>query len=157
MISKVPSVAEAWLWATALVLGTITIHVVGITFIARALRRFWSDDVDSALTFFDSVLGGIAVVVVLAFGLAVLHGIESLVWASVYIKVGAFTSMTDATLYSIGSMTTRGSSGFHLPPGWALMGAVEAGDGMLLFGISTAFLFTVMLRLGRLIMRHPQP
>jgi hypothetical protein len=30
-----------------------------------------------------------------------------------------------------------------------MMGAVEAGDGMLLFGISTAFLFFVMLRLWK--------
>jgi hypothetical protein len=29
------------------------------------------------------------------------------------------------------------------------MGAAEAGDGMLLFGLSTAFLFYVMLRLWK--------
>jgi hypothetical protein len=31
-----------------------------------------------------------------------------------------------------------------LQPHWQLMGALEAADGMLLFGISTAFIFTVM-------------
>jgi hypothetical protein len=31
-----------------------------------------------------------------------------------------------------------------LQPHWQLMGALEAADGMLLFGMSTAFIFTVM-------------
>ena len=31
-----------------------------------------------------------------------------------------------------------------LQPHWQMMGALEAADGMLLFGISTAFIFTVM-------------
>jgi hypothetical protein len=32
-----------------------------------------------------------------------------------------------------------------LQPHWQMMGALEAADGMLVFGISTAFMFTVML------------
>ena len=31
-----------------------------------------------------------------------------------------------------------------MPPHWRMLGALEAADGMLLFGISTAFIFTVM-------------
>ena len=42
------------------------------------------------------------------------------------------------------SMATRGASGLMLQPHWRMMGALEAADGMLLFGISTAFIFTVM-------------
>jgi len=34
--------------------------------------------------------------------------------------------------------------GVMLQPHWQLMGALEAADGMLLFGMSTAFIFTVM-------------
>jgi hypothetical protein len=30
------------------------------------------------------------------------------------------------------------------PFAWQMLGALEAADGMLLFGISTAFIFTVM-------------
>jgi hypothetical protein len=32
---------------------------------------------------------------------------------------------------------------------WRMMGALESADGMLLFGISTAFLFTIMRRMAR--------
>jgi hypothetical protein len=41
-------------------------------------------------------------------------------------------------------MTTRGASGLTLPSHWQMMGALEAVDGMLLFGVSTAFVFAVI-------------
>jgi hypothetical protein len=50
----------------------------------------------------------------------------------------------DAILYSLDSLTTRGASGLDLQQRWRMMGALEAADGMLLFGVSTAFAFAVM-------------
>ena len=41
-------------------------------------------------------------------------------------------------------MTTRGASGLTLQQHWRMMGALEAANGMLLFGISTAYIFAVM-------------
>jgi hypothetical protein len=41
-------------------------------------------------------------------------------------------------------MVTRGGSGFVLQTHWQVMGALEAADGVLLLGISTAFMFTAM-------------
>ena len=41
-------------------------------------------------------------------------------------------------------MTTRGASGLMLEQHWRMMGALEAANGMLLFGISTAYIFAVM-------------
>ena len=58
--------------------------------------------------------------------------------------LGALDSPRDAILYSLDSMTTRGASGLMLEPHWQMMGALEAADGMLLFGISTAYIFAVM-------------
>ena len=42
-------------------------------------------------------------------------------------------------------MTTRGASGLVLHQHWQLMGALEAVAGMLMFGISTAYVFQVLL------------
>jgi S-disulfanyl-L-cysteine oxidoreductase SoxD len=39
-------------------------------------------------------------------------------------------------------MSTRGPSGLTLQRHWQLMGALEAVNGMLVFGVSTAYLFT---------------
>jgi len=76
--------------------------------------------------------------------LALLHGIEAAIWAVAYLWLGALDSPGAAILYSVDSMTTRGASGVMLQTHWQMMGALEAADGMLLFGISTAFIFTVM-------------
>jgi hypothetical protein len=60
------------------------------------------------------------------------------------------------------SMTTRGASGLMLERHWQMMGALEAADGMLLSGISTAYIFAVMQvywpMLSDLLMtrRHPR-
>ena len=94
--------------------------------------------------------------------LAVLHGIEAAIWAAAYVWLGALDSPRDAILYSIDSMTTRGASGLTLERHWLTMGALEAADGMLLFGISTAYIFAVMQlywpMLSELVMtrRHPR-
>jgi hypothetical protein len=44
------------------------------------------------------------------------------------------------------SYTTVGSD-IVLPPQWKLLGPFEAVDGMLMFGVSTAFIFAVIQRL----------
>jgi hypothetical protein len=40
---------------------------------------------------------------------------------------------------------------------WRMMGALEAADGMLLFGISTAYMFTVMQDYWPLMARGRRP
>jgi hypothetical protein len=70
--------------------------------------------------------------------------LEAAIWAVAYLWLGALNSLLDAMLFSVDSMATRGASGLVLPPHWQMMGALEAVDGMLLFGISTAYIFAVM-------------
>ncbi len=41
-------------------------------------------------------------------------------------------------LYSLNAITTYGHSDVHLSGHWQLMGALEALNGMLLFGLTTA-------------------
>jgi hypothetical protein len=90
---------------------------------------------------FAIVIGLIAAVGLL---LAALHGIEAALWAAAYWWLGALNSPAEALLYSVDSISTRGASGLVLERHWLMMGALEAMDGMLLFGISTAYIFAVM-------------
>src|SRR4029077_18082252 len=76
--------------------------------------------------------------------LAVLHGLEAGIWAAAYLRLGVIYSPLDSVLYSVDSMSTRGASGLTLQGHWRMMGALEAFDGMLLFGISTAYIFALM-------------
>ncbi|HEY1868850.1 MAG TPA: hypothetical protein VGG70_11195, partial [Candidatus Cybelea sp.] len=97
----------------------------------------------------SSVPISMALIVGVALCLAVLHGLEAIVWALGYVHLGAVSSQSDAMLYSLDSMTSRGGSGLVLEERWRMMGAAEASDGMLLFGISTAFIFAVMARIWK--------
>ena len=83
-------------------------------------------------------------IVAVAWLLAVAHAVECTIWATAYLRLGAVANPADAMLYSIDSLTTRGTSGLPLLHHWLMMGAIESIDGLLLFGISTAFLFHVM-------------
>lgn len=142
--------SASWAWSLALIAITVTIHLAGIGIIVNVIERLRATLVRSSKTYLGSTPTTISAIVAATLVLAVLHGIESLVWAIAYVRLGAFTSQADAALYSVDSMTTRGASGLVPLAHWRMMGAVEAGDGMLLFGISTAFLFYVMLRLWKI-------
>ena len=88
--------------------------------------------------------GRVDLVAATGLALAVLHGIEAAIWAAAYLWLGALGSPLDAILYSVDSMSTRGASGLALEGHWRMMGALEAVDGMLLFGISTGYIFALM-------------
>jgi hypothetical protein len=60
----------------------------------------------------------------------------------------------NALLFSIDSMSTRGASGLTLQPPWQMMGALEAVDGMLLFGVSAAYIFAVMQVYWSMLVAH---
>ena len=135
-----------WAWGLSLIALTIAIHATGAVMIAVVGLRIRVRVEIRNLGFWrviPMVIGGVGAVGLL---LAVLHGIEAAIWAAAYVWLGALVSPNDAILYSLDSMTTRGASGLMLEPHWQIMGALEAANGMLLFGISTAYIFTVMLQ-----------
>ena len=55
-----------------------------------------------------------------------------------------------AMLYSLNALTSYGHANLQLDNRWHLMGAMEALNGWLLFGLSTAFLFAMIERLSAL-------
>ena len=50
-------------------------------------------------------------------------------------------------LHSAENYTTLGYGDVVMSPSWRLLGPLEAADGMLMFGISTALIFAVISRL----------
>jgi hypothetical protein len=60
--------------------------------------------------------------------------------------LGAVADDKSAMLYSLEAITTYGHNDLYLAPHWRLMGALEALNGLLLFGLTTAFLYGLILR-----------
>jgi hypothetical protein len=79
----------------------------------------------------------------------VLHGIEAMIWAGAFRMLGALPDSKSAMLYSLNAMTSYGHENLHLEPQWRLMGALEALNGLILFGLTTAFLFTIIQKVWR--------
>jgi len=65
-------------------------------------------------------------------------------WAGLYWILGALPDGKFALLYSLGAMTTYGHEAFYLADHWRLMGSLEALNGMILFGLTTGFLFALI-------------
>jgi hypothetical protein len=79
-----------------------------------------------------------------------LHGMEAALWARVYRFLKALPDYRVAMLYSLNAITSYGHANLQLEERWQLMGAMEALNGWLLFGLSTAFLFAMMQKLWSL-------
>src|SRR5262245_43862970 len=143
-----------WLWGLCLIVLTMAIHataVVVLTVVVMRIRcRLESRGVElwSLIAILICIIGAIGLL------LAMLHGIESVIWAGAYLWLGALDSPADALLYSLDSMSTRGASGLTLQRPWQLMGPLEAVDGMLLFGVSTAYIFSVMQTYWSMLTAH---
>jgi hypothetical protein len=76
----------------------------------------------------------------------ILHGIEGAIWAAAYRFLDAVPDTRTAMLYSISAITSYGHANLYLKERWQMMGALEALNGMLLFGLTTAFLFAIIQR-----------
>lgn len=77
-------------------------------------------------------------------GLFLSHITQIWIWAVVYMVIGEFDSLEIAVYFSTASFTTLGYGDVVASAEWRLMASCEAAAGMLLFGLSTAFLFEAL-------------
>lgn len=125
-----------------LVVFTIFIHALALSAalkfvrhekqLGRAGANFWSD---------------FAIVALAMSMLLAAHLIEIAFWAVLFIICGEFHNFGTAYYHSAVNYTTLGYGDFIMTASWRLLGPIEAADGMLLFGVSTAIIFAVIQRL----------
>jgi len=75
------------------------------------------------------------------------HLIEIALWAVLFIICGEFKEFGIAYYFSAVNYTTLGYGDLIMSPSWKLLGPLEAADGTLMFGVSTAIIFAVIVRL----------
>lgn len=136
---------DSWAWGLSLIMLTMAVHATGLAAMSFALLSIRSRlETQGRLRLRHQLMFLIVLITAVGLLLAVLHGLEAGLWAVAFWWLGALKSPLEAILYSVDSMSTRGASGLLLERHWRMMGALEATDGMLLFGISTAFIFAAM-------------
>jgi hypothetical protein len=132
-----------WAWALPLIVLTVIVHVVGLGLIsAHVVRRVvvGPKSQGSFLAAFVLVMGLATLLV------TVLLSFEVTLWAAAYRSLGAMSDGRAAMLFSLNAFTAYGHTELHLAPHWRLMGALEALNGLLLAGLTTAFLYGLMRR-----------
>jgi len=87
-------------------------------------------------------------IVVVTIGLAfVAHLIEMALWAVLFEICGEFKDFASAYCHSAVNYSTLGYGDVIMSRSWKLLGPLEAADGALMFGVSTAMIFAVIQRL----------
>jgi hypothetical protein len=129
-----------WAWSLPLIVITVIFHVLGLAFINERIgvARGYLRRKHNFLLAFAPIMG------VGTLWVTLLHAMEAGIWAAMYWFLGALPDGKSALLYSLGAMTTYGHASFYLAPHWQLMGTLEALNGVILFGLTTAFLFNMI-------------
>jgi|SRR5271155_5322858 len=87
-------------------------------------------------------------IVALAISVAlVAHLIDIAIWAVLFLVCGEFSNFGTAYYHSAVNYTTLGYGDVSMTPAWRMLGPLEAANGMLMFGVSTAIIFAVIQRL----------
>ena len=118
----------------------VVIHVFGLVFINERVIPVLSSGMERRrfVSMFAVIMGVTALLA------TVLHAVEAAGWAASYRLLGALPDNKSAMLYSLSAITSYGHANLFLERQWELMGALEALNGMLLFGLTTAFLFAII-------------
>ncbi|MGB9241898.1 MAG: hypothetical protein WCC03_00980 [Candidatus Acidiferrales bacterium] len=129
-----------WAWGLPLIVLTVVIHVSGLAVIFQRAVQIIGGIIERRhpVVAFVATMGTTTLLV------TCLHGIEAAIWAAAYLFLGALPNSRFSVLYSLNAMTSYGHTNLNLEDHWHLMGALEALNGWLLFGLTTAFLFAMM-------------
>ena len=133
--------------ATGMVLLTVMIHGAGLMLLMRLLRIELHEEAVMHLPAFSART--LAFVLALALGLFALHGLEIWAYGLLYLWLGALPDLETAIFFSTITYSTVGYDDQGFVHSWQLVAAIEAINGVILLGWSTAFFFTIMTRLLR--------
>jgi hypothetical protein len=106
--------------------------VVGMIQRGYAGPRFWEN---------------VAIMLMVSLVTALVHLIQIALWALAIRMCDAALTFEDAFYCSAQNYTALGYGDVLLPGRWRLLGPLEAVNGLLLFGLSTAVMFAIMSRL----------
>lgn len=131
-----------WAYGVTMMLLLTIFHVICLVLLTYSLNTLeYRRGKSRSLGFFLVVSIYIAVVIIF------LHGFEAMVWAMLYAHLGALPNFPSAILYSLNAFTAYGHESMLLVPQWRLLGAIEAMNGLIIFGLTTAFVFASLTRL----------
>ena len=137
--------SEQLLLGMLLIMATVLVHGMSLGYLIRVLDRIWPKFKTNFPRNGKPLFLSITVL-----GVFLAHVLEIWIWALVFLLTGEVTNIESALYFSTVTFTTVGYGDVTLSEQWRMLGSVEAANGMLLFGWSTAFIFEVMRRVWNL-------
>jgi hypothetical protein len=125
------------------VLVCVFIQAATITGMVRALRHLSVGAPRVRSYLFDMIVLS-SVITALFLGMLM----QVLVWAITFIMIGEISDLHTAFYFSLVNFTTLGYGDITLSPAHAILGPMEASNGVLMLGLSTSFLYLVAMKLG---------
>ena len=123
----------------ATITGTIVVHAAFMLAVLRGLRSThagrWA-----RRSYLTKVMATSIVVLAMFFASVV----EAAIWALVYIATGAMRNVEEAMYFSMVTYSTLGYGDIVLQEGWRLLATFQAANGIIMFGWSTALIFTAV-------------
>jgi hypothetical protein len=133
----------------ALIAATVFVHVAGFLVVLHGLQpERHQDPPAQGLGYIVRLLVAVILLMIL------LHLIEVSIWAGFYSWIGVFPDVATAVFYSLGAYSTVGTGDVVLSRPWRMLGGLEGLVGALMFGLSTAFIFAVMVALNEMWRQH---
>ncbi|BFM07698.1 ion channel [Halioxenophilus aromaticivorans] len=127
---------------TVVIIVTLILQVVFIGIAISALKRF-GEPLSNPPYLYKSILAILLIVLWLIAGLSC----SAWAWAGVFVMLGVFDGLEPALYFSVVTFTTLGYGDITLDPSWRLLASFAAVDGLIIFGLNSAFLVEFIARL----------
>jgi len=127
----------------AVIVLSVVVQVIFIELAAGVLKRKFASSTPTKVHFSKFVLTLSAVTLWLLIGLLVVVTL----WSVVFVLVSVFPTSEESFYFSLVAFTTLGFGDVIVPIEWRILAGFIATNGFLLFGLNTAVLLEVMLRL----------
>lgn len=125
------------LLASAMVVLTVIMHLLGLAFLARALRAGQGLPVSLRLA-------PIIMLIAAAIGLFAIHTVEIWSFAALYLVLQAAPDFEQALYFSTVTYASIGYGDVLVAKPWRILGAIEGAAGVIMLGWSTAFLVSLL-------------
>ena len=127
------------LLATAMVILVVFLHLMGLALLWRALRSH-------TIVFRSLRILPLTLLLSATLGLIVLHTIDIWLFTGLYLYLGVFRTLEQSLYFSTVTYSSLGYGDVLMPIEWRLLGSIECPVGVILLGVSTAFIITLLTK-----------
>ena len=126
-------------FATFMVIVMAAIHLIGLAMLTRVLRSH------SKVMRRMKILP-VTVLMIASIGIIAIHTVEIWLWALTYLELQTFSTFEDSLYFSTVTYASIGYGDLLLPHEWRIFGAIEGAAGIIMLGVSTAYLVSLLTR-----------